>query len=132
MSQVFISYAHHDISSAQRIANDFRNAGYDVWFDKDSLQPGQHWDMEIKNAIKESDYFIALLSTKSMNKRGYVHSEILQALSVLDEVPPNQIFLIPARLDNCKIFHPRLNQLQWVDMFPDWNTTVRRIIQAMG
>ena len=87
--------------------------------------------MEIKSAIKKCDYFIALLSTKSVNMRGYVHSEILQALSVLDEIPPSQIFLIPAKLDDCHVTHPRLNELQWINMFEDWDTAINRIIRAM-
>ena len=129
--KVFVSYARPDQDSAQRLVGDLRGAGFEVWFDQDSLLPGQSWKVEITRAIRQSDCFVALLSTQSVDRRGYVQKELVQALDVLDKCPLNQIFLIPTRIDNCEIIHPRLGDLQWIDLFPDWNRAVNRIIMAI-
>lgn len=128
--RVFVSYARPDATTARQLTTDLRRAGFDVWFDKDSLLPGKHWRDEIRNAIRTCDYFIALLSTRSVNKRGVVQAEIASAIDVLKEFPENQVFLIPARLDDCQVLNSELRELQWVDLFPDWSVGVDKIIQA--
>jgi len=56
---VFISYAKEDSDAARRIYNDLRVAGLNPWLDKESLLPGQNWEIEIRKAIKSSRYFIS-------------------------------------------------------------------------
>jgi hypothetical protein len=129
--KVFLSYAREDIASAQRLYDNLRAEGADVWFDKYSLVPGQNWETEIVQAIRGSRFFLALLSAKSVNKKGYVQKEIKQALDVLDEYPETGIFLIPVRLDNCKPTYEKLRHLQWVDMFPDWDDGLAHILKAL-
>lgn len=132
MNQAFLSYARPDLTSAARLAADLRVAGATVWFDQDSLLPGQQWRVEIERAIRGSDFFIALLSSGAVNRRGFVQAELAKALAVLDEIPPAQIFLIPARLDDCAVSHQRLQDIHRVDLFPDWAAGLRRIVAAMG
>lgn len=130
--RVFLSYAREDINAAQRLYDNLRAKKVDVWFDKYSLMPGQNWETEIINAIRGSRFFLALLSAKSVNKKGQVQKEIRQALEVLDEYPATGIFLIPVRLDNCSPMHEKLLHLQWVDMFPDWDDGLARILKALN
>ncbi|MGC1931965.1 MAG: toll/interleukin-1 receptor domain-containing protein, partial [Candidatus Nitrosopolaris sp.] len=99
---VFLSYAREDSDAAKRLYEDLKNDGLSPWLDKESLLPGQNWEIEIRKAIKNSRYFIALLSSNSVDKRGFVQKEFKFALEVLDEVPESQIFVIPARLNECK------------------------------
>lgn len=129
---VFISYATPDLPDARRLAADLTALGMEVWLDQDRLLPGQPWREEIQRAIRESRFFLVLLSSRSVNRRGYVQSEITQALDALAEIPPQDIFLIPARLDQCEPAHPRLRELHWVNLFPDWKTGVHRIASAIG
>jgi len=56
------------------------------------------------------------LSNNSINKEGYVQKEIRLALDAADEKPEETIFLIPARLEDCKV-PSRLGKYQWVDLF---------------
>ena len=102
----------------------------DPWLDKECLIPGQNWKISIKNAIKNSRYFIPLFSSISVAKRGYVHKEFKYALDVFDEFPESEIFVIPARLDNCEIPYDKLKDIEYVDLFPRWEDGIRRIIQA--
>jgi hypothetical protein len=72
---VFISYAREDFDAARILYDDLRAAGLIPWLDKESLLPGQQWEIEIKKAIENSTYFLAVLSSNSVDKRGYVQKE---------------------------------------------------------
>lgn len=132
MASVFISYARANAEQALRLYQDLTRAGVDVWLDQEDLLPGQHWKPAIENAIRNSRYFIALLSSESVNRRGYVQKELVIALDVLDEFPSEDIFVIPARLDACSPTHAKLKDLHWVDLYPDWDRGVARILQVVG
>ena len=82
-------------------------------------------------AIRESDYFIALLSFNSLNKRGYVQSELKEALETLKEIPESQIYLIPVRLEDCELSIKELKNLHWIDLFPSYETALKRIINSL-
>ncbi len=97
--RVFISYAREDKTMAQQLFHDLRKNGVDPWLDDENLLPGQHWELEIGKAIKNCDYFLALLSSQSVSKQGYVQKELKTALDILGECPKSRIFLIPARSD---------------------------------
>src|SRR3990172_4806302 len=73
--------------------------------------------MEIEKAVEESDIVIVCLSTRSVDKEGYVQKELRFVLDIADEKPEGSIFVIPLRLDDC-IVPRRLRHWQWVDYFP--------------
>ena len=129
-SQVFISYAREDVTAAARLCIDLRDYGRKVWFDRDCLRGGEKWRNAINKAIKESDFFVALLSDASVSKRGMVQAEIKKALDVLDEIPEDRIYLIPVRLTECKPTYPRLEELHWIDLFPRWEEGIEQIIKS--
>jgi hypothetical protein len=128
----FISYAHEDEVAARKLYSDLKNSGANPWLDKECLIPGQKWEIAIKQAIKNSDFFLAVLSSTSEEKRGYVQKEISQALDILDEFPESRIFLIPIRLDECKPSHEKLKDLHWADMFPIWDKGLEKIISVLN
>jgi CHAD domain-containing protein len=84
--QVFISYARQDSDSALRLYEDLKDkSDLNPWPDKKNLLPGQTWNLEIRKAIKNSRYFLALFSSMSVQKRGYIQRGFRFALEVLDE-----------------------------------------------
>jgi hypothetical protein len=95
--KVFISYAREDVGPARRLFDSLTEAGAEPWLDVENLLPGQHWELEIEKAIKQTDFVIALLSSKSMRKRGFMQQELRSALSTLDEIPEGDVFLKEAR-----------------------------------
>lgn len=121
MPQVFISYAREDIEMAKRLRNDLHDAGVSAWLDILDLLPGESWEVAIRKSIKESSFFIALLSTKSVGKRGYVQKELREALRVAEEFPQDEVFIIPVRIDECNPPHEGLRALQRVDLFPSFD-----------
>jgi hypothetical protein len=49
--KIFLSYAHIDLGFAKKIYCDLQRYGLDIWFDKESLLPGQDWENEIKYEV---------------------------------------------------------------------------------
>ena len=109
-----------DIQAAQRLYTDLKKAGLAPWLDRENILPGQKWRPAIRDAIKNSRYFLALFSSNSVEAGGYVKKQLKEALDILDQFPSTDIFIIPARLDNCKVSEDRINELVMVDLFPDW------------
>ncbi len=72
--------------------------------DTEDIHPGQNWKIKITEAIKESDFFIALFSKKSLSRRKrFFHREIYAAIDELMEFSEGEIFIIPVRLDECEL-----------------------------
>lgn len=128
VKKVFISYAREDKDIARRLYQDFLAAGAAPWLDEECLLPGQRWKAAISAAIRESDFFVALLSVRSVSKRGYVQKELREALELLEQSPEGEIYVIPARLNECRPTHERLLELNWVDLFPDYKSGLRRLL----
>ena len=70
IGQIFLSYAREDSSFAERLYRDLRAYGLDVWWDQESILPGKDWDREIRHAIESCGWFISIVSSRSVNKRG--------------------------------------------------------------
>jgi hypothetical protein len=128
---VFVSYARQDAEAAQRIYRALQNAGCHPWLDTYDLRPGERWGISIQEAIKRCRYFLALLSSRSVARKGYVHTELSRAMDELDAYPESQIYLIPARLDDCPMPRQRLRELHWVDLFPDWHAGINKILRTI-
>lgn len=131
--QVFISYAREDIEIADRIYSELKNAGINIWMDKKNIFPGQNWKNAIDDAIRKSRYFIPLFSSTSVTKIGHIQVEFKYALEVFKTYPPNEIFYLPVRLDDCEIQYRELEEIERVDLFPifKWEEGIKRLIQII-
>ncbi len=132
MSQknVFISYAREDTRIANMIYDDLKKAGVNPWLDTKKILPGQNWRTVTTKALRESDYVLIILSSHSLSKKGFVQKEIKIALDVLDEFPPDAIFILPVRVDNCKPVDEKLKSLDMVDLFPSYSEGVNKILKV--
>jgi len=127
MAKVFISYSREDTAIASRLYYDLKKSGLDPWLDREDLLPGQQWRPAIRAAIKNASHFIALLSS-STEGRGFQNAELYEALDIVREFPPSEIFLIPARIHDCRPSHEQLRDINWVDLFPVYWSGVEKII----
>ena len=99
------------------LCHQLKESGYYPWLDKEDLLPGQSWRREIRKIISDPyNLVVVCLSSRSTSKRGVVQQEITWALDVLDRMPEDTIYLIPARLEPCSV-PDRLLDLHWVDLF---------------
>jgi hypothetical protein len=83
-SMVFLSYSREDEKAAKDIFNELKQNGVNIWADFDSLVAGSKWEPAIKKAIKESRFFLAVLSKNSVSKKGFVQKEIKLALNATE------------------------------------------------
>jgi hypothetical protein len=124
--KVFINYAREDSELARRFYSDLQKPRIEPWIDTHDIEIGSEWSKAIKQEINESEYFLALISNKSLSKR-YVRHEWNLALQ--EENKP----FIPIRLEPCTL-PKKLSILQWVDLFPVYEdglkTILRRLVRA--
>jgi hypothetical protein len=131
-ARIFISYSREDESYARKLYDQLKaQIEFDPWLDKENLLPGTEWQPAILDAIEESQFFILLLSRKSVEKTGFIQREIREAIERFQYHAPGSSFLIPARLEPCEPRHRQLRSLQWVDLYPDWDTGVKLIIRSL-
>ncbi len=130
-NHIFISYAKEDADIAETLYAEIKKKHYSPWLDTKELVGGQEWRHEITRAIKVSRCFLAILSSSSISKRGFVQKELKTALDVSDEMPKSSVFIIPVRLDNCEPRDERIESLQWIDLFPSFDEGMKRIFEAL-
>jgi hypothetical protein len=95
------------------------------------LLPGQNWPRAIEGAIEAADFFVACFSQKSVFKKGGFQAEIRYALTCARQVPLDEVFILPVRLDGCRVPRAIQREYQYVDLFPDWARGLRRLLATM-
>jgi CheY-like chemotaxis protein len=114
---LFLCYAHADSTAVEELYDKLVAAGYAPWMDQRDLVPGENWSLAIRKAIRSSDFFIACISKNSVTRRGFIQKEIKMAWDIWGEKLESDIYLIPARLEECDGLDERFCALQWVDLF---------------
>jgi hypothetical protein len=104
--KVFLAYVKEDQELVELLYDQLEGEGFSPWMDLRKLVPGQNWPRAIDAAIENSDFFLACFSTRSVNKRGGFQVEIRYALDCARRLPLDEIFLVPVRLDDCRIPRP--------------------------
>ncbi|MFD2078722.1 TIR domain-containing protein [Actinopolymorpha cephalotaxi] len=121
----FISYVREDVDRMQDIVSALKAADIPVWTDKMKLSPGEDWKLTIRKAIQRNALaFLAVFSSSSQARdQSYQHEELLLAVEQFRQHPPGRVWLIPVRLDDCKLpdydlgAGRTLDSLQRVDLF---------------
>jgi uncharacterized protein YjbI with pentapeptide repeats len=121
---VFFSYMKEDYDSVKLIADKLKEKGISVWLDKEKLQPGDRWKVEIKDAIENGMYFIACFSNNYwLRNKTYMNEELNIAIDQLRMLSTHRRWFIPIRLDNCTLpnfqinANTSFNDFQWFDFF---------------
>jgi formylglycine-generating enzyme required for sulfatase activity len=125
--KVFLSYAHADRDRVRTLYARLKREGVDVWLDKEKLLPGADWQLEIRKAVREADVVVVCLS-KQFNQAGFRQKEVRLALDTAMEKPEGEIFIIPARLEECDV-PESLSKWHWVDLFE--SDGLQRLIRAL-
>jgi hypothetical protein len=129
--RVFVAYVIEDLRPVRRLCDALRSAGFSPWLDREELLPGQNWPRSIERAIEIADVFVACFSPRSIGKRGTFQSELRYALHCARQVPLDSSFLIPVRLESCVVPRRIANHVEYVDLFPDWERGVKRVLRAI-
>jgi MinD-like ATPase involved in chromosome partitioning or flagellar assembly len=113
--KVFLCHAHVDRDVVYALYTRLTQDAVDAWLDKEKLLPGQDWELEIRKAVREADVVVVCLS-KQFNKAGFRQKEVKWALDTAMEKTEAEIFIIPARLEECDNLES-LRRWHWVDLF---------------
>jgi TIR domain len=131
-ARVFIAYAREDTALALRLYQDLEAQGHSPWLDRCKLLPGQNWPRSIEDAIASSDYFIPCFSRRSVSKRGGFQAEIRYALDCARRIPLDEVFLVPVRLDDCRVPARIEKETEFVDLFPEWDCGLGKILEILA
>lgn len=129
--QVFIAYVEEDLEKARKLCDALAAAGCTPWLDKDQLLAGQNWPRAIERAINISDAFVACFSPRSLAKRGQFQSELRYALDCARRMPLEAGFVMPVRFEKCPVPVSIAKDVQYVDLFPNWDRGVRQLARAI-
>lgn len=129
--QVFLAYVTEDAGPASRLYDALAAEGFQPWMDVRNLAPGQNWPRAIERAIDCSDFFLPCFSSRSVNKWGGFQAEIRYALDCARRVPLDDIFIVPVRLDDCRVPRTIQKEFQFIDLFPDWSRGIWRLLRMM-
>jgi len=126
--RIFLSYVSEDEERVEHLYQRLSDAACKPWMGKKDILPGEAWEPSIERAIRAADFFLACLSTNSVNTRGVIQREIKRALDIWQEKLDHDIYLMPIRLEDCEI-PESLRRFQWVDIFEEegWARLVEAI-----
>jgi hypothetical protein len=129
--KIFLAHVEEDRPWADRLFDELEARGFAPWLDRRKLLPGQNWPRAIEEAIDTSDFFVACFSHRSVGKKGAFQAEIRYALDCARRIPLDEAFLIPVRLDDCRVPWRIRREIHYIDLFPDWNRGLRRIVSLI-
>ncbi len=75
---VFISYSHEQLDYATRLANYLKSRGFNCWFDKTDIEPGEIWEQEIRDGVRDCAALIVLVTQESQSSK-WVNNEVSYA-----------------------------------------------------
>jgi TIR domain len=93
--RVFISYARQDHAFAEKLENFLRESHCEPWLDTKSMLAGTRWELVIEQKMVNADLILAIVSSRSAKKEGYVKRELKIALRIADEKLEDVPFLVP-------------------------------------
>ena len=115
---VFLSYASQDAEAAQRICEDLRAAGIEVWLDQSELRGGDAWDLKIRQQIRDCALFVPIISVNTASRlEGYFRLEWKLAVDRSHLMAAEKPFLLPVVIDATKESNAhvpdRFREVQW-------------------
>ncbi|MBL7979869.1 MAG: toll/interleukin-1 receptor domain-containing protein [Bacteroidetes Order II. Incertae sedis bacterium] len=100
---IFLAHASEDKPYVRKLYKILKDNGLEPWLDEENLMPGVRWDDKIKEAIKNSRFFMACLSNHSVSKNGYIQKELRMALNELEQKASDVIYFIPALIEDVSL-----------------------------
>lgn len=133
--QVFISYAHENLDTVQKVVAGLKLRGLKVWFDKEHIYPGK-WKSQIFKAINHSRYFIICLSEAALRKTGdipgFQDDELQEAYEIAKTQSETEFTIVPVRLENCARGDYRVRSFQQYKLYPDIEKGLDRLAIDIG
>lgn len=126
MAEVFISHRKADAAIAERLADDLKTAGHQVWFDEWEINIGDSIVERIDQGLEGTSYLILCYSSAGLSP--WVNREWMSALS--RQLSGYPIKLLPALLSGGKA-PAILADIKYADLRKDWNNNVQGLLKSI-
>jgi WD40 repeat protein len=113
-SHIFLSHAGADTQAARQFAETLRRNGFNVWFDKDNLQPGDSWMASLENAISEASGMLVYVGRAGI--QAWVDREVRFGLVRNTQNPDFRLIPVLGEGADPTRLPPFVEQHQFVDL----------------
>ena len=100
MPSAFISYSSGDREFVERLVNDLKNSGKQVWWDSWEIKVGDSITKKINEGINRNDYLVLILSPNSL-RSSWVQKELSAGL--MRELQTRNVVVLPVLIADCDI-----------------------------
>ncbi len=128
MASVFISYRRADQAAAERLAEEIRECGHDVWLDIWKLKIGDSIIGQIDKGLSDASFLVLCLSEDPDNSP-WMDQEWMSTLA--RQLSGVGVQILPARLSGGTL-PSILADIKYADLVRDWADGVAAICTAIG
>jgi hypothetical protein len=92
---IFLGYPSERGTEAKSLFDFLKSLGLEVWFDKESVLPGEEWRPARKRAQDAADLIVHIISPEVLVRPGEVQRELKRTLDLASDQPFGTFYLIP-------------------------------------
>jgi hypothetical protein len=127
MAHVFISHRRADASQAEKLANDIRGAGHEVWLDDWEINIGDSIVGRMQGGLEASAYLVLCYSAIGV-MAPWISREWMSALA--RQMNGSNVKILPVILTGGG--PPAiLGDIQYADLVADWDAGVKSLLRAI-
>lgn len=124
---LFVCHASEDKSFVDRLVSDLDRRAMFAWYDKREIFVGDSIVEKINNALKATDYLIAVLSPRSVSKPWVVRE---MSSSLMRQIKNDGINILPVLLEPCDV-PSLLADLKYADFTGSFEKGINELITAI-
>jgi hypothetical protein len=127
VANVFISYRRNDVREAEKLANEVRAAGHQVWLDEWNINLGDSIVGQINEGLEAANYVVICYSSSGVSSQ-WMSREWMSVLA--RQLNGYGIKLIPVQLTGGA--PPAiLADIFYVDLMKDWAGGITRLLRTI-
>ncbi len=128
IGSVFISHSSRepDFSITKSLAEALESIGINVWWDKEGLEGGDNFPVEILEAIIRQHFFILIISKESIKSKWCLR-ELIRATELEKDIKPLLLENVPKEKSPLE-----LAGLQYVDISSGVQNSLPSILRSLG
>jgi hypothetical protein len=100
MPSVFLSHNSADKPFVEKLANDLKRIGVNVWFDKWEIKVGESLTWKIEQGIRENEYLAIILSPEAIQSE-WVRCELSSAWA--KQMQQKKVVVLPILYRDCEV-----------------------------
>lgn len=127
MAHVFISHRKKDVQQAERLANEIRDAGHQVWFDEWEIEVGSSIVERINEGLEGANYVIVCYSSSDINSPWMAREWMATLARQLDGYGVKILPVVLTGGSSPAI----LADIKYANLLEDWSQGVSDLLRAI-